>query len=427
MTMADMRGQARYPFTNGRVMKSFIQASLLFSTISGVNAYAAESESRMPAAAIRETRLAESPNRPDREAFRRRPAMQRSRLPARVAAAIVPNQTLTISNPGTYVLDQDLVLEGPYHTAVRILASDVTIDCQGKSLRPASRAEGNEGVFIQAALTGVIVTNCVIEDFTFGIRGGVGGTGLQALNNDIRNTGIGIHLAGNGTLIAGNRIVAMDYFLGPPDRGIGILLSSFDGTSDQPSTGAVIQDNVIVGIAGSQQAIGIEVVGSQEAKLLGNKILDLRVTGPDAMVHGISLRALYRWPKPPGQDVLTTGTIIQGNELMIRQHPLNTFAYATDGIALEAAECVGNLSIGFATPAFAGCLVASENIEVRTLFPTAVNGSQPKVPSKPGALPSTTATSASQPAVEQAVIGPAPRIRPRPMAEERRATRNAVQ
>lgn len=406
-------------------MKIIIGASLLFAAMSGVNAYAAESESRMPM--VRETRLTEASDGLDGSAFQRRPAMQRNQLQARVAAAVASNQTLTISNPGIYVLGQDLALEYPNHTAVRILASDVTLDCQGKSLRPASRDDGNEGVFIQAALTGVIVTNCVIEDFTFGIRGGAGGTGLQALNNDIRNTGIGIYLAGNDTLIAGNRIVAMDYFLGPPDRGIGILLSSFDGTSDQPSTGAVIQDNVIVGIAGSQQAIGIEVVGSQGAKLLGNKILDLSVTGPDAMVHGISLRASYRWPKPPGQDVLTTGTIMRGNELMIRQHPLNTFAYATDGIALEAAECVGNLSIGFATPAFAGCLVASKNIEVRTLFPTAVNGSQPKVPSKPGATSSTTATSASQPAVGQPVSGPASRVRSRPMAEERRATRNVVQ
>lgn len=398
-------------------MKIFTQASSLLAALAGVNAYAAESESRAPTAAMREARLTESPNGPARRTFQSRSMVQGSPLPVSLAtvASTIVALPITISEPGTYVIDQDLIMADSSLPAIRIDANDVTLDCQGNSVRPTYPYGSTWGVTTTPAKTGVTVTNCVIEDFVIGIHGGVGGTGLQALNNDVRNASIGIYLAGNDTVIAGNRVVATNYALGLPDRSIGIMLSSFDGTSDQPSTGAVIQDNVIAGItAGSQQAIGIEVVGSQGAMLLGNKILDLSATGPGAIVHGISLRASYRWPKPPGQDVLTTGTIMRGNELMIRQHPLNTFAHATDGIALEAAECVGNLNIGFAGHAFAGCLTSADNIEVPTLFPVAVNGSQPRVPRNPGSSPSATAASVAEPAVERRPVRPERRIRSRP-------------
>ncbi|HET6782477.1 MAG TPA: hypothetical protein VFH12_01425, partial [Pseudoxanthomonas sp.] len=200
---------------------------------------------------------------------------------------------------------------------------------------------------------------------------------LQVLNNELRDGGdIGIWVGGNNTHVVGNRIVAQHYLDADSSSGIGIMVVSFDSASGQPSTGALIQDNVIVGLKGRDRAAGIEIVGSVGAQVLGNKILDISADNPGAYAYAIFLRASYRWPKPPGVDVLTSGTIIRNNELMLRQPPLNTFAYATDGIALDAAECVGNLNIGFAK-AFNRCLAASNNVELGTLHPTAVNGSQP--------------------------------------------------
>jgi hypothetical protein len=302
--------------------------------------------------------------------------------------ALINVLPMTISTPGTYMLEGDLELDESQPLAVSIQSSDVTLDCQGKSLRLRVQNSGTTGVFVATGLNGVTIANCVIENFSIAIRGNTGGTGLEVINNDIRrSTAIGIYVGGDDTLIAGNRVVAMKYLPGEAvTTGVGIMLSSFDATSDRPSTGAVIQGNVIAGIAGREQAMGIYVIGSRGAKLLGNKILDLSVVEPGAMVYGIYLRASYRWPKPPGQDVLTTETILRDNEVMIRQHPLNTFAYATDGIALDAVECQRNTSIGFAVPAFGGCLQAGGNIGISMLYAQRVHGSGPLVPG-PSGLP----------------------------------------
>lgn len=315
------------------------------------------------------------------------------------AAAPIPVTSLpiTITEPGTYVLPQDLVLDTSMDLqAVRIFSSDVILDCQGKRITATIAGSGSFGVTV-GKVQRVTVMNCILEGFGYGIRGGAGGTDLQMLNNELRGGGdIGIYVAGNNTHVVGNRIIAQRYLDSDSSSGIGIMLASFDGTGSQPSTGALIQDNVIVGLKGRDRAVGIEIVGSVGAQVLGNKILDIGADNPGAYVYAIFLRASYRWPKPPGVDVLTSGTIIRNNELMLRQKPLNTFAYATDGIALEAAECVGNLSIGFAK-AFSRCLAASNNIELGTLHPTAVNGSQPLLKSR------TTPSSASMPAVSSSM------------------------
>lgn len=311
------------------------------------------------------------------------------------AAATIPISSLpaTITGPGTYTLQQDMVFDSSaFSQAVTIQGDNVILDCQGKRITASASGSGITGVVV-GGLEGVTVMNCVLEGFGHGIRGGVGGTGLQVLNNELRGGGdIGIYVSGNNTHVVGNRIVAQRYQDAESSSGIGIMVASFDGTGNQPSSGALVQDNVIVGLKGREQAIGIQIVGSSGAQVLGNKVLDISADNPGAYAYAIFLRASYRWPKPPGVDVLTSGTIIRNNELMLRQHPLNTFAYATDGIALDAVECVGNLSIGFAK-AFSRCFAASNNIELGTLHPTAVNGSQPLL--KLQATPS----SAAMPAV----------------------------
>lgn len=307
------------------------------------------------------------------------------------AAATIPISSLpaTITGPGTYTLQQDMVFDSSaFSQAITIQGDNVILDCQGKRITASTSGSGIAGVVV-GGLEGVTVMNCVLEGFGHGIRGGVGGTGLQVLNNELRGGGdIGIYVSGNNTHVVGNRIVAQRYQDAESSSGIGIMVASFDGTGNQPSSGALVQDNVIVGLKGREQAIGIQIVGSSGAQVLGNKVLDISADNPGAYAYAIFLRASYRWPKPPGVDVLTSGTIIRNNELMLRQHPLNTFAYATDGIALDAVECVGNLSIGFAK-AFSRCLAASNNIELGTLHPTAVNGSQPLL--KLQATPSSTA------------------------------------
>lgn len=311
------------------------------------------------------------------------------------AAATTPINSLpiTIAAPGTYVLQQDMVLDtSAFSQAVTIHSGSVILDCQGKRITASFAGSGTIGVTV-GGVENVTVMNCILEGFGYGIRGGSGGTGLQVLNNELRDGGdIGIYVAGNNTHVVGNRIVAQHYLDADSGSGVGILIASFDGTGSQPSTGALVQDNVIVGLKGRDRAVGIEIVGSVGAQVLGNKVLDISAGNPGAYAYAIFLRASYRWPKPPGVDILTSGTIIRNNELMLRQSPLNTFAYATDGIALNAVECVDNLSIGFAK-AFNRCLAASNNIELGTLHPTAVNGSQPLL--KLQATPS----SAAMPAV----------------------------
>ena len=262
--------------------------------------------------------------------------------------------------------------------AVKIFSSDVILDCQGKRITASFVGSGSYGVTV-GQVQGVTVMNCILDGFGYGIRGVSGGNGLQVLNNELRGGGdIGILVGGNNTHVVGNRIIAQRYLAPDITSGIGIYIVSAGGTSDLPSTSVLVQDNVIVGLKGWDRAVGIEVVGSVGTQLLGNKILDLSADDPGAYVYGIFLRANYRWPKPPGVDIPTTGTIIRTNELMLRQQPLNTFAYATDGIATEPAECVGNLSIGFAKT-FGRCIVAANNIELGTLYPTSSNGSQPRV------------------------------------------------
>ncbi len=244
-----------------------------------------------------------------------------------------------IDAPGYYCLKDNLgtsLIGG----AIGVEASNVTVDCRGRSLAYATPE--NDAFAITGGGFGpvqdVTVRNCKIVDFASGIVFGPGSQRIQILNNDIVGARYdGIVLWASDSRVAGNRVLNGRHATGL-DYSRNITVTAFQpGT---PSTGNQIVNNLIAGASGNGRIWGIRLDLTNDALVSNNEIVDLQ---PNAGGFAMAIQ------------VDGTGAEVINNTMTSR-------AGVQFGISGSPALCTRNIAIGLSNDGFAGCLRSVNDI-----------------------------------------------------------------
>lgn len=196
--------------------------------------------------------------------FRSQPIFEDTPNPAPVTF------TVTITNPGTYVLARDVRV--PSSDAIVIRASGVTLDLNGHQLATAATGTGR-GVFVDGA-TGVAIKNGRIGSFRSNIM----------VMNSVNVTVADLQIAGAGTGPLPD---------GPNEIGVQIV----------NSRNVVVKDNSI-----SSVNLGIFVRGGNAA---GNRISDNTLTG--GPMPAFNLFGICYNPAATGGDGGPSGDLVYNN------------------------------------------------------------------------------------------------------------------
>ncbi|UHQ21320.1 hypothetical protein LVB77_11525 [Lysobacter sp. 5GHs7-4] len=170
----------------------------------------------------------------------------------------------TIAASGSYCLNASR------DRPIRIVASNVELDCKGRTVSRRTDAQGEHiGIEVEPG-NGVTVRNCRVDGYRSGILL-TAERDAQLINNTIlRATEIAITVNGSripgppGIRLTGNRVIG--YWRGNDEYSV--WTPAFD-ISNAP--GVQMVNNVVVGYRGAR---GVVLAHSPDAQLTGNQFLD---------------------------------------------------------------------------------------------------------------------------------------------------------
>jgi hypothetical protein len=246
---------------------------------------------------------------------------------------------LTVSQPGTWCLDQDMVedmddVDGIFRM-ISVDADDVTIDCRGHRLVFGGAADQSRGVATFGMQSGLTIRNCRFSGFSNAIS--VFGDDFLVEDNVVRDpvpSTFGNEKAidgyGNGT-IRRNRLYD------------SITLAILAKGSSQ------VVDNLVDGCVespgSSSQAQGIQITQPVAAVVRGNIVRGLASSAPN-QVFGVVVAV------GAGDE----RTVVADNVLV------HDGSMGPVGILCDAgARVSGNVIAGFFAPLFASCVDTGDN------------------------------------------------------------------
>lgn len=200
-----------------------------------------------------------------------------------------------VTAPGNYCLQQGLAHSSG--VAVGIYASNVTLDCNGHHIEHVGGPPSGTGI-AGDDLHNVIVRNCHVQNFTYGIW--LHGTGNLVEGNHITGSKIwGIYVVGDGTIVRRNRVLDTGGGTGGPMGiyavyDIDLIDNTVAGVRAVPGSGVgasgiavMYNDNGVV--AGNlirdvlpddgRPAFGISIIQSQRLSIHGNRVANPGTAG----------------------------------------------------------------------------------------------------------------------------------------------------
>lgn len=198
-------------------------------------------------------------------------------------SATLSTVPMVISAPGTYCVDDYLVLPNWAGTAIRIEADDVVLDCNGFELDGHQAEDTTQAIGIQVIdRHDVTIRRCTVRHFQTGLQIGVSGSGtserhLVEDNVFYGNRQTGMSVTGSDTVIRRNRVLETGLDAPNLPEVIGILA---EGSID-------VLDNTVSGVQGgidTGNVWGITVRGNRAGSIRGNRVRGLRVQGLDSGV-----------------------------------------------------------------------------------------------------------------------------------------------
>lgn len=197
---------------------------------------------------------------------------------------------LTISNPGSYYLTQDLVSSDPNQDGITITSGGVTLDLNGFTLRGTALTGVGTGIWVNGSsnLRDIVIRNGAIRDWsTQGIRG----TDLvHSSLHDLRiveNLGAGVTMGGGNTarqvIVEGNGFAGV--FISSTNGVIGGLItdSEFSNNGGEGILSQVDRSVVRNSIVSSNAGRGIEM-NAAYFQVVGNTV---RANAGAAIFSGI--------------------------------------------------------------------------------------------------------------------------------------------
>jgi parallel beta-helix repeat protein len=185
----------------------------------------------------------------------------------------------SISTPGTWCMKTDLTASN-LSTAIFIAANNVTIDCNGFKMVAGTGSASATGILSWSHVN-VAVRHCDIRGFQFGVSltdTGTGSSGHTIEDNRFdSNTGVGISVEGDGSVVRRNWVFNTGYSSYPPTA------ISTKGTVD-------ILDNTVSIVAvgnSSSPAVGIFSNATTGGSVSGNRVRGLIGGGILPVTYGI--------------------------------------------------------------------------------------------------------------------------------------------
>lgn len=192
----------------------------------------------------------------------------------------IGNVPYVINSPGVYCLDKNLYLTGNASAAIYITASQVTLDCNDRSITRYSPSTASYGI-LASGQSITKVRNCRVHLFPTGIAL-VNSESVEISNNWITNaSSAGILVGGNGTGINVSDNVITNLYPHTMFATIGIALvqpTSFDGpNSDDPHwfpMASIVRNRIL----GGTTYYGLSIQAGEDIVVEGN-IIHGKATG----------------------------------------------------------------------------------------------------------------------------------------------------
>lgn len=198
---------------------------------------------------------------------------------AQAACVALPTLPTTITQPGNYCLTKNFTTQITAGTLVNIAANDVTLDCQGFTLRSnAVSATGSSSAIVALNRNNVTVKNCrVIGGFTHGINvsqnnaqptqsyynviennyiagpfnhGIIGfGSAIEVRNNRVYDIGGQANAPAYGIRVGGSTASAFKFHIVQGNRVVGTNAPAGNafGIRSDSSVGSVFHENLVSG------------------------------------------------------------------------------------------------------------------------------------------------------------------------------------
>jgi len=214
---------------------------------------------------------------------------QRNARAGKVTEGDAPGFPVTISEPGSYRLTSNLLVDDAGTTAIEITASDVTIDLAGFSIIGPNICEGNPVVCVISGGAGIGIKAVAAE--------GPSPENVRVSNGTVRGMGgHGIRLIGNGTVV--ERVHAVSN--GGPGIVVG-LGSIIDSVAMFNGSGAAVVGLIVRGTVSTNNVFGIFVRPGGVAT--GNSAIANAVTGLTAQCPAVVV----------GNSTVNNGTNLEVN------------------------------------------------------------------------------------------------------------------
>jgi hypothetical protein len=183
----------------------------------------------------------------------------------------------TITTQGTWCLNADLTTAITSGNAITVAANNVTIDCNDFKLGGLAAGAGTQAYGISAdTRDNLTIRRCNIRGFQFGTYLNNGSGHLIEDNRFDSNTGVGVLVASDRSIIRRNLVIATGGS-SIANNSIGIYgIGSVD-----------VLDNTINGVTASgtnADAVGIESSNNPDGSISGNRVRGLVKAGTGAAI-----------------------------------------------------------------------------------------------------------------------------------------------
>jgi nitrous oxidase accessory protein NosD len=240
---------------------------------------------------------------------------------------LVTNLPATLSTPGVWCLGEDLGTMVASGYAVRIAASNVTLDCQGFRISGLAAGDATQTVGVLVAdKSNAVIRGCNVRGFHtgIGITGGLGGHVVE--DNRLDGATVrGILVDGDAAVVRGNRVVDVGGSTTEPGRAWGIVAA---GRVD-------LEDNLVDGVAalpnefGNSSGTGLLLDNAGYVEVERNRVRGI-VSDGDTLGFGVRVLgtpgALVRdnviGDADVGVSCVETGSVALGNDFSFVTIPL---------------------------------------------------------------------------------------------------------
>jgi hypothetical protein len=262
----------------------------------------------------------------------------------------------TLSTSGMYCLGKNLSTSLSSGNAITIAASNITIDCNDRSLvGTAPRASTRANGLYALDRYNLTVRHCDIRGFARGVSLEGNSTGGHRIEDNTvsDSANFGIYAKGDNVLARRNRVNNTGGGTNAGTISIGMLLDGSSVGVTGNTISRVYSTRVSAESAGAQ---GIRVLGGPGLTISDNRVLDLGPVTDTQLVSGISVLGGFI-----NSQQIRAQALIERNEVVAHQGSQG-YPVQVNSATEHDASCRDNVLLGFGIFGMRNCVDSGGNI-----------------------------------------------------------------